>query len=127
MYVFGNALHLFCILELTISVTIIAIGSFYTTCTLSEEQGRTAEHEVGLHSVFALFVANHPLTPRTRQIYFQHAVLETSNHSTQHSLNGVRTLLVQCFYLLATCQTDRYYGPGPPFVTNVADGKLDAG
>ena len=65
------------------TVTIFAIGSYYDT--LSNGQPSATVHSV----------------------YFRRAQLASYHLSNVRCLDNVRLLLMQCFYLLATCQTDR--------------------
>ena len=48
------------------------------------------------------------LTPPGPKVYFRHAVLSACHSISERSIENVQVLLLQCFYLLTTCQTDRY-------------------
>jgi hypothetical protein len=39
--------------------------------------------------------------------YFQHAIMLANGEATERSTNQVAFLLVECFYLLAVCRTDK--------------------
>lgn len=71
-------------------MTVFAIGSCYEGIAESE--------------------AEHPIQAQTsgqHQRYFDHAVTIARNYASKHTVDHVSALLAQCFYLLATCQTDR--------------------
>ncbi|KAK5210441.1 hypothetical protein LTR41_004109 [Exophiala xenobiotica] len=75
---------------LSLLLTVFAIGSCYE---------RFAEPGAA-HSTQAQTSDQH-------QRYFDHAVTIARNYASKHTVDHVSTLLAQCFYLLATCQTDR--------------------
>ena len=66
-------------------LTVFAIGSYYNVCTQSTQQSGAAMHS----------------------IYFRRALVTASCFETERSIENISVLLAQCFYLLATCQTDR--------------------
>jgi hypothetical protein len=71
-------------------VTVFAIGSCYERIAESGAAQSTQAQ-----------------TPDQHQRYFDHAVTIARNYASKHTVDHVSTLLAQCFYLLATCQTDR--------------------
>ncbi|KIW45813.1 uncharacterized protein PV06_01524 [Exophiala oligosperma] len=74
---------------LSLLVTIFAIGSCYVG--IAEAEGRTSN----------------PQTSRQHQRHFDRAIAIAQNYSSNHTVDHISALLAQCFYLLATCQTDR--------------------
>lgn len=71
-------------------MTIFAIGACYEGITEPEDKdidnpGRSHQH----------------------QRYFEHATAIAQKYTSKHTVDFVCALLAQCFYLLATCQTDR--------------------
>ncbi|KIW86522.1 hypothetical protein Z517_01920 [Fonsecaea pedrosoi CBS 271.37] len=74
---------------LSLLLTIFAIGSCYTG--IAEAEGGTSN----------------PQTSCQHQRHFDRAIAIAQNYSSHHTVDHVCALLAQCFYLLATCQTDR--------------------
>jgi hypothetical protein len=74
----------------TRAVTIFAIGACYQTISESEDKNDSRSRISDQH-----------------QRYFDRAVAIAQKHTSKHSVEHVCSLLAQCFYLLATCQTDR--------------------
>lgn len=60
------------------------------------------------------------------QVYFRSALSYACRSDTERSIENVCLLLAQCFYLLATCQTDRY-SESTTVLRAGADWRLDAG
>ncbi|KAK7897959.1 hypothetical protein LTR67_004591 [Exophiala xenobiotica] len=75
---------------LSLLLTVFAIGSCYERIAESGAAQSTQAQ-----------------TPDQHQRYFDHAVTIARNYASKHTVDHVSTLLAQCFYLLATCQTDR--------------------
>ncbi|KAJ9602020.1 hypothetical protein H2200_013380 [Cladophialophora chaetospira] len=75
---------------LSMLLTIFALGSCYE---------RVAEADDG--------AASNPHSSRQDVRYFDHAVAISQKQTSKRTAEYVCALLTQCFYLLATCQTDR--------------------
>ncbi|KAK5020729.1 hypothetical protein LTS07_011465 [Exophiala sideris] len=74
---------------LSLLLTIFAIGSCYVR--VAESEGRVSN----------------PQGPHQHQLHFDHAIAIAQKYSSKHTVDHICALLAQCFYLLATCQTDR--------------------
>ncbi|KAK5020676.1 hypothetical protein LTS07_011491 [Exophiala sideris] len=74
---------------LSLLLTIFAIGSCYEG--IAESEGRVST----------------PQVPHQHQRHFDHAIAIAQKYSSKHLVDHICALLAQCFYLLATCQTDR--------------------
>ncbi|KAK5189305.1 hypothetical protein LTR96_010909 [Exophiala xenobiotica] len=75
---------------LTLLLTIFAIGSFYEGIAEFDHEG-----------------ASNPRISYQHERYFDDAIAIAQNYASKHTIDHVCALLAQCFYLLATCQTDR--------------------
>jgi hypothetical protein len=71
-------------------VTILAIGSCYERIAASDDG-----------------TASNPQSSGRDVRYFDHAVAISQKHTSKRTVDHVCALLAQCFYLLATCQTDQ--------------------
>lgn len=71
-------------------VTIFAIGACYEGIAEPEDQD-----------------VDGPEMSLQHQRYFEHATAIAQKYTSKHTVDFVCALLAQCFYLLATCQTDR--------------------
>ncbi|KIX95747.1 uncharacterized protein Z520_08455 [Fonsecaea multimorphosa CBS 102226] len=75
---------------LSLLLSIFAIGSCYERIAQSEDDE-----------------ASNPAASHQHQRYFDDAIALTQKYTSRHTVDHVCALLAQCFYLLATCQTDR--------------------
>ncbi|KAJ4533877.1 hypothetical protein HRR80_004550 [Exophiala dermatitidis] len=74
---------------LSLLLTIFAIGSCYVRIAEAESE------------------ASNPQMSYQHHRHFDRAVAIAQNYSSKHTVDHICALLAQCFYLLATCQTDR--------------------